>query len=462
MAYVRQRGSQVLIVHGVRNPDTRAVEQRVLFTFHTRAEALDALGRDAPARAATFRHRMERRYPNIRFDWKAIDTALARLMKLLPEQSARSTPEHEALHGGLATFARQIVLALGGDMPALTQEAQALRPQMEVLREMLDKLLAAPSSASSEGGPSWTFTLLDSRVPPDVEEHWEEVLDSGDLDRAEAAFTLLTLAFDDYAEGHNYLGLIALRRGRNDEAADHFRRAMEVGRAQLPRRVARDRWWSDHATRPYMRGLRNLALALVRGGRYDEALASCDQLESECHDRITATAHRAAAWLCTKRWAKAMEGGRFLHMIYPEESLTVALAAFELGQGDDARAHLLHATLAAPRAVAAVLGERMPVPVNSEEARDHDGGVHMVNALHGFIAHQGAASKRFFRALWRSDLFAQLRTEHAEVATRWAQDRSGSDRAAFERQHTMETIAFARQAVGLPLLQANKPSMEPT
>lgn len=450
MAYVRQRGNQVLIVHGVRDPDTRAVEQRVLFTFYTRAEALDALGRGAPGGAATFHHRMERRYPNHRFDWKAIDAALARLLKALPETSEAGGLEPEGLHGALAVFARQVVLALGGDASVLTQEASALPAQLGVLREMLDELLAAPSKATSAAGPSWLSRLLDSRVPPEVEEQWADALDRGDLARAEAAFTLLTLAFADYAEGHNYLGLIALRRGRNDDAADHFRRAMEVGRAQLPRRVARDRWWADLATRPYMRGLRNLALAQVRGGRYDEALASCDQLESECHDRITATGHRASVWLCTKRWAKAMEAGRFLHEIYPEESLTVALAAFELGEVDEARAHLLRAALAAPRAVAAVLGEPMPAPTGYEEATDHDAGVQMVGALRGFIAVRSAASKRFFRTQWRSDLFEGLRAERAAVAARWAQDRTGRDRAAFDRMQAMQTMAFAREVVGLP------------
>ena len=67
MAYVRQRGRQVMIVHGVRDPETRAVEQRILCTLYTREEALDALGRRDPGTAEEFRVLMEQRHPELTF-----------------------------------------------------------------------------------------------------------------------------------------------------------------------------------------------------------------------------------------------------------------------------------------------------------------------------------------------------------------------------------------------------------
>ena len=44
MAYVRRRGNQVAVVHGEREPNTRAVQQQILFTLYSRPEALEALG----------------------------------------------------------------------------------------------------------------------------------------------------------------------------------------------------------------------------------------------------------------------------------------------------------------------------------------------------------------------------------------------------------------------------------
>ena len=48
----------------------------------------------------------------------------------------------------------------------------------------------------------------------------------------------------------------------------------------FPKRIARESWWSDLRTRPYMRGLRNLALTLVQAKRYEEELAQVVGLEA--------------------------------------------------------------------------------------------------------------------------------------------------------------------------------------
>ena len=45
MPYVRVRDRQVAIVHGVRDSETRKVEQQILFVLYSRAEAREALGR---------------------------------------------------------------------------------------------------------------------------------------------------------------------------------------------------------------------------------------------------------------------------------------------------------------------------------------------------------------------------------------------------------------------------------
>ena len=47
MAYVRRRGNQLAIVHGERQQGTGKVNQRILFTLYSKAEALEVLGRGA-------------------------------------------------------------------------------------------------------------------------------------------------------------------------------------------------------------------------------------------------------------------------------------------------------------------------------------------------------------------------------------------------------------------------------
>lgn len=69
---------------------------------------------------------------------------------------------------------------------------------------------------------------------------------------AEAIFQLLVSAFDDYAEGYNYLGLIALEQRQYKKAVEHFEKTVTVGRNLFPRRLPKKDYWLDHSTRPFM------------------------------------------------------------------------------------------------------------------------------------------------------------------------------------------------------------------
>lgn len=266
--------------------------------------------------------------------------------------------------------------------------------------------------------------------------------------RSAAAFRVLTEAFPDYAEGHNYLGLIALDQRRIEEAIEHFERTIEVGRRLLPPRVPRSGWWSDHRTRPYMRGLRNLALALVEAKRYDEALATCDRLATECDDAITAAAHRASAYLGTRRWREALDAARYIHQISPGESILAAFAAFELGHEAEARALFLHAVLNKPRTVGRLLGVRFVRPRDREETEDHNDGVGLARALDDFLRQRRLASRRFFTGLWEHPMVKDLREEATIVTARWQAERQGRDRTAFDRMQELRSWEFAYRAWG--------------
>ncbi len=164
----------------------------------------------------------------------------------------------------------------------------------------------------------WRFALQGRDVPPDTEEHAAGFYERGEYDRAEAIFRLLVDSFDGYAEGYNYLGLIAQEKRNLDEALAHFQKTVELGRKLFPTRISKKRYWNDHATRPYMRGLRNLASTLNEAGRFEEALALCDRLDDECGDDITATWHRAVIYLNTGKWQQAAAAAQRLTVLFPE------------------------------------------------------------------------------------------------------------------------------------------------
>ncbi len=453
MAYVRRRGNQLAIVRGVRDPETRKVEQEILFTLYSREEALAAVGKGVAEDAARFRHLVERAHPQVRFDWKAISRAIEESLDVLPATyDYRSTRLRSAFHRDLLAFTRQLVLADPLGSSAARQLVDDQREALEYLRELIDWRLAAPAQVENEWTADntwfWRFAARPVDVPPDVEEHAAALYGRQEYRHAAAAFRLLTEAFPDYAEGHNYLGLIALDEGRAGEAVEHFERTIEVGRRLLPRRVPRASWWSDLRTRPYMRGLRNLALARVQAKRYVEALATCDRLVAECDDAMTAAAHRASAYLDIGRWQEALDAARYIHQISPGESLLAAFAAFELRREGEARAFFLHAVLNKPRTVGGVLGVRFVRPRDRDEAVDHNDGVLLARTLDDFLRRRRPASRRFFGALWEHPMVKGLFEEVALVTARWQVDRKGQDRSAFDRMQELHSWEFASRAWG--------------
>jgi len=453
MAYVRRRGNQLALVRGTRNPETKKVEQEILFTLYSKGEALAAIGKGAGGGAFRFQSLVEHAHPDVRFDWKAIFRAIDEHLDVLPETyDYRPARLRSGFRRDLLAFARQVVLTDPLDGSAARQLVDEHREALEYVRELIDRRLGAPPQVENEWTADnawfWRFASTPAEVPADVEEHAAGLFERHEYRRAASAFHVLTEAFPDYAEGHNYLGLIALDQQRVEEAVTHFERTIEVGRRLLPRRVPRSGWWSDHRTRPYMRGLRNLALALVQAKRYDEALAACDRLATECDDAITAAAHRATAYLDVGRWREALGAALYVHQLSPSDSLLGAFAAFELGREDEARALFLHAVLNKPRTVGRLLGGRFTRPSDRDEAVDHNDGLQLARTLDDFLRKRRLGSRRFFARLWEHPMVKDLREELALVTARWRADRKGKDRAAFERMEQLRSWGFAACAWG--------------
>ncbi len=449
MPYLRKRGRQLVLVHGQRSPSGGQVEQRVLFVFFSQAEAKDALGDGEAGMDAGFRILLEEQYPQIRFDWKKIRRQIASsLGGLPPEYEGHEVDRRAGFRKDLGAFVRRLVLTDPRESPAA---ATILREHWMELEYVVDhiqghlKLAQHPKLTHwKDRGSRWRFAELGSEVPSDAEEQAAGYFERGEFDRAETVFKLLVENFDRYAEGYNYLGLIALRRGRLKEAVLWFEKTVQVGRNLFPARLGRSHYWTKLETRPYMRGLSNLAYALGAVGRQKEALEICDRLEGECGDEFRASSHRAALFLGMGKWSEAAEQAEPLVELHPSESFVAAFAYSEMKRWEEALASFLHGALNHPDAAPLLAGRPPKNPTNYHEQEDQAVGRNLRTGLSGYFSRQSPASRGFFR---RTIEHARIRALIAEIkavkAKRRKAHRSG-DRKPYARLQEMHSVAFAR------------------
>jgi tetratricopeptide (TPR) repeat protein len=450
VAYVRRKGNQLAIVHGERDAETRKVEQRVLFTLHSKAEALESIGRGSGGElgASRFQQLLENEYPGINLNWDKIQRDISDNLSHLPDlYQYRPARLMGQFREDLLSFARQLILADPQDLESSAKVITTHRYELEYLYELIRWRLDHSSHEKNEWNTDnpfyWRFALRGREVPPETEETAAGYLVRGEYQKAAAIFRMLVDTFDDYAEGYNYLGLIALDQDRLDEACDHFHQAMEVGRRLFPKRLAKKHYWSQLGTRPYMRGLRNLTLTLNRSGIYIEALDACEKLERECGDEITAAWHRAAIYLNTGRWEMAMENSEGLcGGLYPDAGFIAGFAAAERGEHEKALGLFLQGALHYPRAARMLAGIRTKKPTNHQQTEDHNTGVALRQNLHGFLASHRPASKRFFRQMVRHTTVASLLDEMELLVGRWHDQHSGGERKDFDRMHEMQSADF--------------------
>ena len=456
MPFVRKRGDQLAIVHGVRRPGTRNVEQQLLFTLYSRPEALAALGRPDPSTRGRFESLLEAAHPNLRFEWKKIRRDIESELDALPETHDYDASRLDAkFMATLAAFARELAIADPDGLAVSARLIRRHRPELEYVRHLIEQRLGRPGRPDDNWNQDneflWRFASRSNDVPPEIEEVAAQWCQQLDYDRAAAAFKVLTAAFDDYAEGHNYLGLIALRQGRLADAIACFKKTMQVGRRRFPKKIPKQRWWLDLETRPYMRGLMNLALTLNQAARYDEALGACEQLVDECDETREAAALRSYVYLNLGRWREAFEAATSLHQLAPGHSLVAAFAAFERDELDEARALFHHAALNQPRTVAMLVGAVLTPPASDRvDSDDHNSGVMLKRSLHAYLRTRKPAARRFFAELWKDARVTQHREELERVTTAWRDDRSGRDRSAFDRMQELQSWDFARQTMITP------------
>jgi tetratricopeptide (TPR) repeat protein len=384
------------------------------------------------------------------FNWKKIRRTIEQHIDVLPDRyEYRSQRLRARFRDDLCAFTRQLILADPQDLDSAARVIQEHHYELEYLADLIAwrlKLRDHPPSEWNADNPFyWRFALQGRDVPPDTEEHAAGLYERGEYDQAAAVFRLLVDCFDGYAEGYNYLGLIALAQRRLDEAIEHFGKTIEFGRKRFPPRVSKKRYWSDHATRPYMRGLENLALTLTEAGRFPEALAICDRLADECGDELTAAWHRAAVYLNTRQWERAVEAAQRTEGLAPAGGFLAAFAHCELGQRDKALGAFLYAALNYPRAARMLAGEKTRgkhTVTSRDEAEDHNTGVSLLRGLHAYL-HGQARGSRFFRDVIRDARVVWLLDESAVVVCAWHEQHRTGEREAFDRMRVMRSREFA-------------------
>lgn len=448
MAYVRVRGNQLAIVHGVREPGTGKVQQQILFTIYSKPEALAIAGSGVNGPGYRFRAFWKQKYPDIKLDWKEVGRAIAEQASVLPDHYDYG-PERlqRQFREDLCRFARQLMLTDPQHLATSAQVIQEQRHELEYIANLIEWRLTLRDREQSEWTADdefcWRYALRGwgRDVPPEIEEEAVGFYDRGDYERAAPIFQLLVDCFDRYADGHNYLGLIALSRSDFPTAISRFEKTIELGRKLFPAKIGKKRYWADHDTRPYMRGLRNLTLTLVEAGRFDEALKVCDRLERECGDIESASWHRATIGLNTRDWKSASEGEGFMELDAARGFL-IAFAELERGRLDVAVSAFVQAALRFPRAARMLADKTMRLrqPAPRVDAQDHNTGVSLWRALHVYRRKQSRRAKEFFRTLVRDRHLAPLLDE--VIALRELRSKE-SGREAFDKLHRIQSSEFA-------------------
>ncbi len=450
MAYVRAHGNQLAIVHGERDPETGKVQQRVLFSLYSKPEAIEAIG-EGGRRGWSLQHMLEDEYPAIRFDWAKIKAGIAERMDALPDTYPyRAGQVLGRFRDDMIAFVRQLEIADPQSMHSAARLLSEQRIELEYIKELIDwRLRLCDQDESRWNGDNeffWRHRLRGRDIPPEAMERIAGALERREFERVEALARMYIDCFDDYSDGHHYLGLVALERDDLEAAIGHFEDAMVSGRRLFPKRLAKKHYWLDISTRPYMRALRSLTVALTRAGSYEEALAFCDRQEKECGDLDAARTFRARIFLNLGRWQEARDAALPFVEIWPTHSLIAAFAGHEIGEADEALACFLHGVLNRPRTARMLLGLRSGKPEGYEEIRDHNEGIDECVDLKAFLGRQSRASRQFFSGLLKAPPVVALLDEAEDARRRWRDaDEEPERHEAFIRMNRMQSTDFARE-----------------
>ncbi len=421
VAYVRRRGKQLLIVAGERHPTSRKVEQRILSTFYSRAEALEMLGRGAdPASAARFERLVEERCPALRFDWDALRSAVAAEIDHLPATyESRSEAPTARLEAEVLALVRAIHRAprhaSAGSTGGSVEESRAA---LEYLAEVIADRLAPDAATTAQGPFSWRFAEGPSPAPHEAHAHLVGLWAGGEPERAERGLRVLVAAYPGHTEGHSALGRLALDRGDLPRAETHLRRAVDLGRAALPKVVPRRPAPRTDRALAHARDLGLLAQALVRAARHSEAEATAAELADRGDDRA-ASLYRAAVAIHRAEWGAAADLCTAHLALSAAHRVINAFAQHELGEPKAGLTALLYAAFSAPRAARLAAGLTVSPARLDLEAEEQAIGVEVSALLDGYLTARGVEARERFARVILDPQVAKLVSSVTQLRRAW-------------------------------------------
>lgn len=410
MAYVRQHGNQVAIVSGARDSETGKVQQRVLFTFYSKDEARAAMGCGSDKQKYLFQNLMMRTYPDAGFDWPKIYAAIEERLTVLPDKyEARIAHSAEDFSKAVKELTVHLAVVDPLIIPSSKDILISQKSALMALRGLIDTTLddifkyetraqEPPNEYDQADEFHWRYIFKQNEVSPSIEEWAEGFYERQDYEMAECIFQALVSAFDNYAEGHNYLGLIALEQRQFHKAAECFEKTVTVGKNLFPRSLPKKDYWYNLATRPFIRGMGNLIIALICAGEYEKAERVCDRYQKECGCKDEADSYRAIIHLCCGRWDRAL-------LLCKASDFVKAFALLELGNTKESLECLLLDAAQHPHTARMLLGMKRPRVEDSFIADDNNYGVHLMSLLRGYFAKQSRPSKKFLQAVAKEPAF---------------------------------------------------------
>lgn len=462
MSYIRTRGNQLLLVHGFRDKAGKA-NQQVLFTIFSKPEALEILGEGkSGGNPDYFRFLIEGKYPLLKFDWSKLKKSIKDQMNALPDfYHYKQERVQNGFKKNMAGFFRQLAFSDPQSTLSAAQIYQDNKYELEFISELImARLLCAENQKANDfngDNPFYWRQHFRMFAPDEMAEMALMHLNEMKYDRVEAIFKLLVDVFENYAEGYNHLGFVALEKGDLNRAAVNFKEAVLLGRKKFPKRISKDRYWSDIDTRPYIRGLRNLSLVLNRLGKFDEALEVCCQLESECGDDLPAASTASYVYLNKGEWMLALKKSTYCSQIFKEMSFNVAFALLEMGDTEGAKKYFLHGALNYPYTAHALIGLKERelkkyVSLTVEEAHDPDVVWEIKANIFKYLSgHKRKIKNHFGKWLTRSEIQGLI-FERAEAMNKWKVNQGDGTSEGYKKMMRMGDLRFAERFSKKPVL----------
>lgn len=452
MAYVREQGNQLAIVHGYRVPKENTVQQKVLFKFHSQAEVLQATGKGKTDESRYFKHLLSEKYPQIKFDWKKIDAALLDGMNSLPDIAEY---RQQRLMNDITRAFDKFVFELGRLDPMHNFQVRSMLNEMcydfLFLQNLIDHKMGYPLSKESPYNKDnqffWRHSLQGKNLPEDTVCIAENHFNNGEYELAEKFFLILTRVYPDYAEGFNYLGLIQFNQNQFEEAIHFFEKAAEVGKTLFPSKFPKNEYWNHLETRPYMRGLRNSALAALRLQDFEKAETAIEILDKECGDWYPVCQGRAIIALNRGNWELAELAALEISTLDDLFHLIAAFAQFEQNKIQKAFKHFIHAALKNPVGFHGIQQKKLRLSKSSRLSLNYKQYVEKADEISTYIKNRSKQADFFIAQIMAHKRFKELIKLALKVQKAYNDDLPNMSKCDRELHRKFNDISFAAELV---------------